>query len=116
MPRASRSGSPLHRRVLPPAVFSELGDGTFTRRTQPVPVVAGGPWQHISSGYRFTCGVQAADSAVYCWGGAGPVGWWDRNVPTLLYAGMSTPLRATLVSAGENFAIFARAANAPPAW
>ena len=45
----------------------ELGDGTTTLRTSPVPVAGTRKWRALSAGYRHTCGVTMADVAL-CWG------------------------------------------------
>lgn len=52
---------------------------------------------------------------MFCWGG-GPTGRQDRTKPTLEYVGLSTPLQATLISVGENFACAVRTTSAPPTW
>jgi alpha-tubulin suppressor-like RCC1 family protein len=45
----------------------ELGDGTLTSRTLPVPVRGGRTWREISAGYTHTCGV-TPERVALCWG------------------------------------------------
>ena len=50
--------------------FGQLGDGTFTDRAQPVPVLGGLTFTALTAGGNHTCGI-ATDGGTYCWGGNG---------------------------------------------
>jgi len=45
----------------------QLGDGTRTDRSSPVPVAGGVSFAAVSAGFAHTCGVTAGGAA-YCWG------------------------------------------------
>lgn len=45
----------------------QLGDGTFTLRATPVPVLTGLRFKSISAGYAFTCAIDL-EGSLYCWG------------------------------------------------
>jgi alpha-tubulin suppressor-like RCC1 family protein len=47
--------------------YGQLGDGTTTPTTSPVPVLGGLSFTALSSGGRHTCGLTTAGAA-YCWG------------------------------------------------
>jgi alpha-tubulin suppressor-like RCC1 family protein len=47
--------------------FGQLGDGTFSPRSSPVPVQGGLSFVVLSAGESHTCGVMASGAA-YCWG------------------------------------------------
>jgi len=62
----------------------QLGDGTVTKRTNPVLVTGGFSFLSVSAGGNHTCGVTA--EGVYCWGSnsagqLGNGGTGDSNVP-----------------------------------
>src|SRR3954447_24223665 len=44
----------------------QLGDGTFTARLRPVPVLGGLQFRAVSAGLHHSCGV-ATDNQAYCW-------------------------------------------------
>ena len=50
--------------------FGQLGDGTTTLRTAPVPVSGDLRFRQLSVGFAHTCGV-TTDDRVYCWGAGG---------------------------------------------
>src|SRR2546423_2251142 len=82
----------------------QLGDGTTTQRTTPVPVGGGGgiSYGQIVAGGSHTCALTAAGSA-YCWGANnhGQLGDGtntDRKTPTE----MSNPLLFSQITAGED--------------
>jgi alpha-tubulin suppressor-like RCC1 family protein len=79
----------------------QLGDGTFTRRPTPVPVVGGRTFRQLSAGSNHTCGVNPFDRA-FCWGanGRGQLGdgtTTQRLTPVRVLGG----LRFRQVSASE---------------
>jgi alpha-tubulin suppressor-like RCC1 family protein len=45
----------------------QLGDGTFTASSDPVPVSGGATWVQLSAGWYHSCGVTSRGSA-FCWG------------------------------------------------
>jgi alpha-tubulin suppressor-like RCC1 family protein len=47
--------------------LGQLGDGTTTDRTSPVPVLGGLTFARVSAGNGHTCGV-TTDGVAYCWG------------------------------------------------
>ena len=47
--------------------YGQLGDGTHTDRTEPVPVLGGLSFSTISAGGNYTCGLTTVGAA-YCWG------------------------------------------------
>lgn len=47
--------------------FGQVGDGSTTTRTSPVPVVGGERWRTISTSGSTTCAVRA-DGTLWCWG------------------------------------------------
>lgn len=47
--------------------YGQLGDGTDTNRTTPVPVVGAAGWASLTTGDEHTCGVRA-DGSAHCWG------------------------------------------------
>ena len=46
----------------------QLGDGTTTARTSPTQVNNTALWSWVAVGSSFSCGIQAANSYLYCWG------------------------------------------------
>jgi alpha-tubulin suppressor-like RCC1 family protein len=66
--------------------FGELGNGTFTSSSAPVPVTGGLVFSQIASGNIHSCGLTTAGVA-YCWGRAGTLGTGtnvDTPTPTLV--------------------------------
>jgi alpha-tubulin suppressor-like RCC1 family protein len=73
--------------------FGQLGDGTSTNRSTPVPVMGGQSFAAVSAGYYYTCGVTTGGSA-YCWGDnlLGKLGdgtTTDRLTPVPVAGGLS---------------------------
>jgi alpha-tubulin suppressor-like RCC1 family protein len=81
--------------------FGQLGDGTRTRRTDPVLVAAGMRFASVDAGSWHTCGL-TADGVAYCWGfnAFGQLGdgsTTQRMSPAAVLAGVAF----TAISAGH---------------
>jgi alpha-tubulin suppressor-like RCC1 family protein len=48
--------------------IGQLGDGSQTTTSAPVPVTGGLRFRQIATGFSFTCGLSESDQRVYCWG------------------------------------------------
>jgi alpha-tubulin suppressor-like RCC1 family protein len=73
--------------------FGQLGDGTTTGQTTPVPVVGGLTFGAVSAGGQYSCGVTTG-GALYCWGrnqygqlGDGSTS--NRSSPVLVSGGLT---------------------------
>jgi alpha-tubulin suppressor-like RCC1 family protein len=48
--------------------FGQLGDGTTTSRSRPVPIAGGHLFRTVTVGFFHTCAVSYPDNRAYCWG------------------------------------------------
>ena len=92
--------------------YGQLGDGTYTDRTEPVPVLGDLSFSSISAGGNYTCGLTTLGAA-YCWGrndfGELGIGTNDTFTPG---RGQTTPEASTgglrfaaLTAAGQTCAL-----------
>jgi alpha-tubulin suppressor-like RCC1 family protein len=94
----------------------QLGDGTFSLRTNPVRVAGGLKFVQISAGARHTCAITTTNQA-YCWGYGAALGnggelFLDKNTPTLVAGGR----RYRNVSAGNEHSCAVTPANIAFCW
>jgi alpha-tubulin suppressor-like RCC1 family protein len=81
-------------------ISGQLGDGTQTNSSVPIPVAGGLAFKAISAGEQYTCGITTTGAA-YCWGvnGSGQLGDGTQNIAPTPVA-VSGGLTFNQISAG----------------
>ena len=101
--------------------YGQLGDATWTRRQTPIYAAGAGPWSSMQAAHSYTCGINASDSSVWCFGaspGGGTPGGspsyapaYNAPTPVWLLGGMVTAAR--LATGGSHACAIATPQAAP---